>query len=169
MAEELVERLGVYAGTFDPITVGHLDIIKRALTVVDRVHVAVAAGTSKSVMFDVKERTQLVRASVSELEPEYQRRVEVDGFDGLLVDYVRVVGAKLVIRGLRAVSDYEYEAQMAHINRHLDGEIETVFLVTSKHCSFISSSIVKDIARNGGDISELVTSTVADRLIAKCS
>lgn len=168
MATKNVERIGVYAGTFDPITIGHLDIIKRALTVVDRLYVAVAASTAKSVMFEVDERIDLVRSSIAKLEPALQSRIEVAGFDGLLVDYVKSVDARLVIRGLRAVSDYEYEAQMAHINRHLDDAIETVFLVTSQHCSFISSSIVKDIARNGGDISQLVTANVADRLLAKC-
>lgn len=166
MSEEQSGRRGVYAGTFDPITVGHLDIIERGLTVVDRLYVAVAAGTAKSAMFDVAKRTELVRSAISELSQEKQQRIEVASFDGLLVDYVRAVGARLVIRGLRAVSDYEYEAQMAHINRHLDGEIETVFLVTSKDCLFISSSIVKDIARNGGDISRLVTPTVAECLQA---
>lgn len=157
-------KTGVYAGTFDPITVGHLDILRRALTIVDRLYVGVADDTSKSVLFSTAERTELVKDAVAALDPAEQARITVESFTGLLVEYVRSRKAQVIIRGLRVVSDYEYEAQMAHINRYLDKQIETVFLVASKTSSFISSSIVKNIARNGGDVSGLVPPNVVTAL-----
>jgi pantetheine-phosphate adenylyltransferase len=156
--------VGVYAGTFDPITNGHLDLVVRALGVVDYLYVAVAESTSKTVAFSAAKRIEMASASLGVLSAEERKRVEVTSFAGLLVEYVRAVNATLIIRGLRAVSDYEYEAQMAHINRHLDGEVETVFLVTSKNCSFISSSIVKNIAANGGNVEQLVPKAAAEGL-----
>jgi pantetheine-phosphate adenylyltransferase len=158
-------RSAVYAGTFDPITNGHVDIVSRALRVFDVVYVAVAESTSKSVMFSTKDRVLMVEEAVRELGTENVLRVQA--FDGLLVKFVESVSATVIIRGLRAVSDYEYEAQMAHINRRLAQEIETVFLVTSDRCSFISSSIVKNVAGNGGDVSGLVPSGVVKRLQAR--
>ena len=152
--------LAVYAGTFDPITNGHVDVIERALTVFQEVRIGVAESTSKNVLFETEQRVELVKQAVS----SYKERVKVEPFDGLLVDYVRRVGAHVIVRGLRAVSDYEYESQMAMINRKLAEDIETVFLMTSDHCSFISSSVVKDIAKNRGDVSGLVPSGVASRL-----
>lgn len=160
------ERIGVYAGTFDPITNGHLDLVSRGLSVVDKLYVAVAESTSKTVVFDIEKRVSMAKASIGLLPSDLQQRVEVQSFAGLLVHYVRSLNANLIIRGLRAVSDYEYEAQMAHINRHLDEEVETVFLATSKNCSFISSSIVKNIAANGGSVAELVPGVVEKELKA---
>ena len=153
-------RVAVYAGTFDPITNGHRDIIERALRIFDSLIVAVTATSPKTLLFSVEERKELIRDAVGELGD----RVEVDSFNGLLVDYVRSRGSDVIIRGLRAVSDYEYEAQMAIINRQLCGDIETVFLMTSKGSSFISSSIVRQIAKHGGDVSALVPKNVAERL-----
>ena len=158
------KAIGVYAGTFDPITNGHLDLIVRALTVVETLYVAVAQSTPKLVAFSDSQRVAMANEAVSKLEPQLRNRIKVESFDGLLVEYARSLGANIIVRGLRAVSDYEYEAQMAHINRHLDSQVETVFLVTSKNCSFISSSIVKNIAANGGSVAGLVPESVAEQL-----
>lgn len=156
--------VAVYAGSFDPITNGHLDIIRRALSVFDRLHVAVVDNPNKKTLFNIQERVNLVKEAVGELSKDLSSRVVVSGFSGLLVDYVKQLNCSVIIRGLRAISDYEYEAQMAVINRHLDSEIETVFLVTSDHCSFISSSIVREIAKLGGEVGGLVPKAVAKRL-----
>lgn len=156
--------IGVYAGTFDPITNGHLDLIVRALAVVDILHVAVADSTPKSVAFSDLQRVAMAKEAISQLGEEIKSRVVVESFDGLLVHRVIALNARLIIRGLRAVSDYEYEAQMAHINRHLDSRVETVFLATSKDCSFISSSIVKNIAASGGSVAGLVPKNVVCEL-----
>ena len=154
-------RIAVYAGTFDPVTNGHLDIIQRSLRLFDQVVVAVAASTPKSsVMFTAEDRRKLISEATNSLGAN----LEVVVFSGLLVNFVRSQNANVIVRGLRAVSDYEYEAQMALINRELSPEIETVFLMTSEHCSFISSSIVKEIARLGGDISAMVPPNVAQAL-----
>lgn len=164
MSKQVSEKAALYAGTFDPITNGHIDIIERALKIFDCLYVGVAADTSKNTIFSTEERVGLVKGALDYFPAELKPRIKVESFQGLLVEYVRKVGAVAVIRGLRAVSDYEYEAQMAHINRGLAEEIETVFLVTSSHCSFISSSVVKDIARNGGDVSHLVPANVLAEL-----
>lgn len=155
----------VYAGTFDPITNGHVDIIKRAASIFDRVYVAVAESTSKQVMFPIEQRVEMVKDAIA--DANLGGAIVVEPFSGLLVDYARRINVQVIIRGLRAVSDYEYEAQMAHINRHLDESMETVFLVTSKQCAFISSSIVKNVAANGGDVSGLVPTMAAKRLSGK--
>lgn len=157
-------RTAVYAGTFDPITNGHLDIVHRALKVFNGVYLAVAGSSTKNVLFSLEERVQMIREAVSEMPFSLQERIFVDSFNGLLVDYVQSVKASAIVRGLRAVSDYEYEAQMALINRAIHNEVETVFLVTSSHCSYISSSVVKDIARNGGDVSQFVPRSVLTHL-----
>lgn len=159
-------RTGIYAGTFDPITQGHLDIIRRALHVVDRLVIGVAEDTAKAPIFDVKTRAQLVREDVAELLLEGGERIEVHPFSGLLVDFAHRHNAALLIRGLRAVSDYEYEFQMACMNNRLAPGIETVFLTASESTHFISSRFVKQIARLGGDISSLVSLNVARRLAA---
>ncbi|MCL4148739.1 UNVERIFIED_CONTAM: hypothetical protein GTU68_052969 [Idotea baltica] len=158
------EVIGVYAGTFDPITNGHLDLIVRALTVVDTLYVAVAKSTPKKVAFTDAKRVAIAKEAISQFAPEVHKRIVVESFSGLLVEYVSSLNARLIIRGLRAVSDYEYEAQMAHINRHLDDSVETVFLATSKDCSFISSSIVKNIAASGGSVAGLVPANVIEVL-----
>lgn len=165
----------VYAGTFDPVTNGHVDIIKRAAGIFPELVVAVVSKSNKQTLFDATERVRLVEESLAEvLTPEFFKRerqnpgkITVQSFDGLLVDYARSLGARVVIRGLRAVTDYEYEAQMAIINRHLLADIETVFLMTSDNCSFISASIVREIAKLGGDVSGLVPAAVVAALKAK--
>ena len=160
-------RRAVYAGTFDPITNGHQDIITRAATIFDEVIIAVVEESKKKTLFSGEERRSLVEEVVKLKLPSAAGTVRVELFSGLLVDYVRDRGCKVVIRGLRAVSDYEYEAQMAIINRHLAPDVETVFLMTSDHCSFISSSVVREIARNLGDVSGLVPPPVVSRLEQK--
>ncbi len=161
-----MSKEAVYAGTFDPITNGHQDIIIRAANIFDKLHIAVVAQPNKKTLFSAEERVELVRTSVNVLGPALVSKVAVCSFGGLLVEYIRSIGVKVVIRGLRAVSDYEYEAQMAIINRHLAEEIETVFLMTSDSCSFISASIVREIAKLGGDVSGLVPPPVNEKLLA---
>jgi pantetheine-phosphate adenylyltransferase len=152
----------VYAGSFDPITRGHEDLMRRSLEFVDRLVVAVAVNSSKQPLFTVEERLELIRAAVSD-EP----RIEVRQFTGLLVDFADSVDAKIVIRGLRAVSDFEYEFQMALMNRHLSGHLETVFMVPSLDMTYVSSSIVREVARYGGDVSALVHPKVAEAMRRK--
>lgn len=152
--------LAVYAGTFDPITNGHRDIIERAAKLFDVLIVAVAESSRKELLFSADERREMVEETAKGLGGNI--RVEV--FKGLLIQYLKEQGAHVIIRGLRAVSDYEYEAQMAVVNRRLAEGIETVFLMTSEKCSFISASIVREVARHGGDVSSLVSAGVADRL-----
>jgi pantetheine-phosphate adenylyltransferase len=155
-----MKKQPVYAGTFDPFTYGHLDIVERALSVFDSLVIAVAQEPNKQTLFSGADRVAIVKEAVA----VHGSRVSVSAFDGLLVDYVRSIEASVIIRGLRAVADYEYEAQMALINRSLAEDIETVFLVTSAHCSFISSSFVRDVARNRGSLVKLVPASVAKRL-----
>ena len=161
-------RVGVYPGTFDPITLGHLDVIVRsAMHLVDRLIVAIAVNIGKDPMFDVEERAQLVRLSLDSLEPEVRGAIEVVSFDNLLMHFAQDVGAGVIIRGLRAVSDFEYEFQMAAMNRRLNDNIETVFLMASDSNHFISSRFVKEIARLGGDISDFVPEEVLAKIKAK--
>ncbi len=153
----------VYAGSFDPFTNGHLDITRRAGRVFDRVIVAVANNPAKNNFFSVSEREEII----AECLKDENQAFEVTSFDGLLVDFCKQKKAGVIIRGLRAVSDYEYESQMAITNRQLDEDVETVFLMTSKDCSFISSSMVREISSFGGDVSALVPSCVLERLNKK--
>jgi pantetheine-phosphate adenylyltransferase len=155
-------RIAVYAGSFDPMTLGHADLVRRSLDFVDQLVVAVAVNVSKQALFTVEERAEMVRATVGE-DP----RVDVRHFDGLLADFARTVGARLLIRGLRAVSDFEYEYQMALMNRHLDDKLETVFLVPSLDTTYISASLVREVAHFGGDVSRLVHPSVAGALKAR--
>jgi pantetheine-phosphate adenylyltransferase len=155
-------RTAIYAGTFDPITRGHEDIIMRSLEFVDRLVVAVATSVAKEPLFTAKERVDLVRAATAD-RPE----IDVRPFDGLLVDFARDAGASLLIRGLRAVSDFEYEYQMALMNRHLSSRLETVFMIPSLETTYISASLARAVARFGGDVSELVHPEVARALRAK--
>jgi pantetheine-phosphate adenylyltransferase len=157
-----MERTGVYAGSFDPITRGHEDLIKRSLQFVDRIVVAVATNVSKQPLFTLEERVAFIRSSVGD-----DTRVDVQQFNGLLVDFARSLGASLIIRGLRAVSDFEYEFQMALMNRHLAPGLETVFMVPSLDTTYISSSLVREVARFRGDVSDLVHPDVADALRAR--
>lgn len=161
--EDREELIAVYAGTFDPMTNGHRDIMERAIKVFDKVIFAVAESSSKSPLFLASERVELAKECLSDLGSN----IEVLSFKGLLVEFVKGLNASVIIRGLRAVSDYEYESQMAVINRELAADIETVFLMTSKRSSFISSSIVKQVASVGGDITGLVPEPVAAALKRK--
>jgi pantetheine-phosphate adenylyltransferase len=156
------ERVAVYAGSFDPVTRGHEDVVRRSLEFVDHLIVAVAINSSKQPLFDVEERLELIRATVPG-----DGRIEVCSFTGLLVDFAATRGARLIIRGLRAVSDFEYEFQMALMNRHLSSRLETVFMVPSLDTTYISASIVREVARYGGDLSGLVHPRVAEALRAK--
>ncbi|MBF0306231.1 MAG: pantetheine-phosphate adenylyltransferase, partial [Alphaproteobacteria bacterium] len=147
----MVERVGVYPGTFDPITNGHLDIITRATRLVDRLIIGVAANAGKGPMFTLEERVQMTVEESAALNTN-GTRIEVMPFGNLLMHFARQVGATVVIRGLRAVSDFEFEFQMAGMNARVDPKIETVFLMASERCQFISSRFVKEIGRLDGDI-----------------
>ncbi len=153
--------IAVYPGSFDPITKGHEDLIRRALSFADRVIVAVALNITKQPLFTLEERVSLIRQAVAD------PRVEVRSFDGLLADFVRAAGATLIVRGLRAVSDFEYEFQMALMNRNLAPGVETVFLVPAFDLTYLSSSLVREVARFGADVSRLVHPAVAQALARK--
>jgi pantetheine-phosphate adenylyltransferase len=155
-------RIAIYAGSFDPITRGHEDLVSRSLEFVDKLVVAVATNVAKQPLFTVTERVDLIRAAVNN-----NSRVEVRQFSGLLVDFAREVNAKVLIRGLRAVSDFEYEYQMALMNRHLSPGLETVFMVPSLDTTYISASLVREVARFGGEITDLVHPAVAAALREK--
>lgn len=159
-------RIGVYPGTFDPITHGHLDIILRATRMLDKLIIAVAANDGKNPQFGLGERVEMVKGEVQNLPNGLGKKVEVRSFDNLLVNFTQSVGARVIVRGLRAVTDFEYEFQMAGMNAKLKPEIETIFLMASERHQFISSRFVKEICRLGGDISQFVSPSVAERLIA---
>lgn len=158
------QRIGVYPGTFDPVTNGHMDIISRATRVVDRLIVAVAVNGGKEPLFTLDERVEMVETDIQSLAPEAAARIEVRPFDNLLVEFVTDMGASQIVRGLRAVSDFEYEFQMAAMNARLSPELETVFLMASDRHQFISSRFVKEIGRLGGDISHFVSAPVTAQL-----
>jgi pantetheine-phosphate adenylyltransferase len=160
----MAERLGLYPGTFDPITRGHLDIIQRATRVVDRLVVAVAVSDGKEPLFGLDDRVQMVRDEVQSLGADAAKRIEVKPFSSLLVHFAEEIGARIIVRGLRAVSDFEYEFQMTGMNQRLTSEIETVFLMASERYQFISSRFVKEICRLNGDISQFVSPAVERRL-----
>ncbi len=154
----------MYPGTFDPITLGHEDLVKRAVKVFDRVVVSIAADTgSKAPMFDLDERVDLAKSALAGIAG-----VEVTSYKGLTVDFARNNGLSVIMRGLRAVSDFEYEFQLATMNRHLTDEVETVFLTPQESYTFISSSMVREIAALGGDISDFVSPKVKEALLARC-
>lgn len=148
-------KIAVVPGSFDPVTFGHLDIIKRGASVFDEIHVVVLNNSSKKPLFSVEERMDLIRQVTSSIP-----NVQVDSFSGLLVDYASSVNANAIVRGLRAVSDFEYEMQITSMNRVLDEKIETFFIMTNNQFSFLSSSIVKEVAKYGGDIAEFVPKQV---------
>ena len=157
--------IAVYPGSFDPITSGHLDIIERAASLYETLIVLVAANSAKAPAFTAKQRVEMIQASLDE---KSLKNVRVDCFsEGLLVDYVRAQGARVIVKGLRAVSDFEYEYAMALLNRRLRPDIETVFMMTSGEYSFLSSSIVKEIARLGGEIEGLVPAAALPQVRAK--
>jgi len=155
-------KVALYAGSFDPITNGHADLIRRSLGFVDRLVVGVAVNVSKQPLFSADARMALIRAAV-----EDDPRVEVRSFSGLVVDFARQIGVTVVLRGLRAVADFEYEYQMALMNRHLSPGLETMFMVPSVEVSYVSSSLVREVARFGGDIDALVHPAVARALRGK--
>ncbi|MDU6433021.1 MAG: pantetheine-phosphate adenylyltransferase [Pantoea sp.] len=152
----------IYPGTFDPVTLGHLDIVTRAAQMFNQVVMAVAASPSKKPMFTLEERVDLARSMVAHLP-----NVEVVGFSDLMANFARTQQANVLVRGLRAVSDFEYEMQLAHMNRHLLPTLESVFLMPTEGFSFISSSLVKEVARHGGDVSAFLPSHVLQALLAK--
>ena len=156
--------IAVYPGSFDPVTNGHLDIIERGLKTFDTVIVAVAINSSKKSLFTIEERVQMLRDEFPD-----NPRVRVDVIDGLLIDYVRRQQARVILRGLRAVSDFEYEFQLAQLNHSLENSIETLFMMTSPRYAYLSSSIVKEIASLNGPIDEFVTPLVKQRLESKFS
>lgn len=158
------ERVGLYPGTFDPITKGHYDIISRAAKIVDRLVIGVAENIGKGPMFSSDERVAMVAEEVRRLNGH---NIEVRSFDKLLMHYAMELGASVIIRGLRAVSDFEYEFQMVGMNHRLNAEIETVFLMASDNHQFIASRLVKEICLHGGDIRSFVSAGVAERLIAR--
>lgn len=157
-------RIGVYPGTFDPITNGHTDIIRRAAKLVDRLIVGVARNDGKGPLFSTDERVEIVREEIRYLENGDAGKIDVRAFDTLLMAFAESVGASIIVRGLRAVSDFEYEFQMAGMNARLNTSIETVFLMASDRYQFISSRFVKEIGALGGDISHFVSPRVAARL-----
>lgn len=161
-------RTGVYPGTFDPITNGHLDIIHRASRMLDRLVIGVAVNAGKDPMFDVSERIELVRADIADFKTE-SGMIEVRSFDNLLVEFAAEEGARIIIRGLRAVSDFDYEFQMASMNAKLSPEIETVCLMASDRHQFIASRLVKEIALLGGDVTQFVSARIANRLAEFCA
>jgi pantetheine-phosphate adenylyltransferase len=155
-------KIGVYPGSFDPITNGHLDIIERSSRVFDKLIVAVVKNHSKKPLFTVEERLNLISKSIEGLT-----NVEVDHFEGLLVDFVSAKGAQVIVKGLRAMSDFEYEFQMALLNRKLQPNIETIFMMTNHKYSYLSSSMVKEIAALGGTIEELIPEPIRQDILNK--
>jgi pantetheine-phosphate adenylyltransferase len=162
----VAERVGVYPGTFDPVTNGHMDIIVRAAGVVDRLIVAVAVNAGKGPLFSLDERVELLKGELAALNNGLAERIEIRPFQSLLMHFAESVGAKVIIRGLRAVSDFDYEFQMAGMNRRLNQQVETVFLMASETNQFISSRFVKEIARLGGNISPFVSARVVKKVAA---
>lgn len=156
-------KIAVYPGTFDPITNGHLDIVDRALDLFDTIIIAIAINPTKQPLFTLEERIQMIR----QCYPDANSRVEIDPISGLLVEYARKRKAKTIVRGLRAVSDFDYEFQLALMNRRLEREVETIFLMSGFRWIYISSSIIKDAARHGGNIENLVPSHVESQLKEK--
>ena len=151
-----MERIAVYPGTFDPITHGHIDLVSRAARVFPKVIVAIAESPHKKPLFELEERIDLARHDMADLD-----NVEVVGFSNLLVEFVQQIGASVIVRGLRAVSDFEYEFQLASMNRHLAPQVETLFLTPDEDFGFISSTLVKEVARLDGDVSNFVSKRVA--------
>ncbi|QWC55715.1 pantetheine-phosphate adenylyltransferase [Erythrobacter sp. 3-20A1M] len=158
------ERVGIYPGTFDPITLGHADIIRRGATLVDRLIVSVTTNPSKNPMFSTEERLAMVKREIAAMGIP---NVEVQGFNALLVRYAEKVGANVIVRGLRAVADFEYEYQMAGMNQQLSDDIETVFLMADVSLQPIASRLVKEIALFGGDIAPFVSPAVKDDILAR--
>lgn len=160
-------RSGLYPGTFDPVTLGHTDIIRRACRLVDRLVIGVAINRGKGPLFSLEERVAMVKAESAPIAAATQTTIDVHPFENLLIDCARDVNASVIIRGLRAVADFEYEFQMVGMNRALDDTIETVFLMADAKNQAIASKLVKEIARLGGDVSKFVPPAVRDALVAR--
>ena len=152
-----MSKIGIYPGSFDPITFGHLDIIQRSLNVVDKLIVAVSDNKSKNHFINIDDRLNLIEATIKNLPPEDQKKISIEKFDNLLVHYVKAKKASVIIRGLRAVSDFEYEFQLAGMNKKLDKNIETIFLMSDLENQIISSNFVKEIGKLNGNISKFIT------------
>lgn len=157
-------KTAVYPGSFDPVTNGHIDVIERALKIFDRVIVAVGDNPEKKPLFTTKERIGMLKESTKHL-----KNIEIDSFSGLLIDYVKRKNSKIIIRGLRAISDFEFEFQRALLNRVVDNEIETVFIMTKEHYVYLNSSIVKEMAMFGGNLNDLIPRIVEKKLKEKFS
>lgn len=157
-----MKKIAVYPGTFDPVTNGHIDLVRRAVRIFDKIIVGVAASPKKESWFSLQERVELAKNVFAEFDT-----VEVCGFDGLLVDFAREYKAAAILRGLRAVSDFEFEFQLASMNRHLDENLESIFLTPAEQFSFISSSLVREVAQLGGDVSGFVHPKVVEALANK--
>lgn len=160
-------RIGLYPGTFDPITLGHVDIIKRACVLVDRLVIGIAINRDKGPLFSLEERVAMVEAECADICAKTGTEIVVHPFENLLIDCAHDVGAQLIVRGLRAVADFEYEYQMVGMNRAMDDSVETVFLMAEARYQSIASKLVKEIARLGGDISSFVPAPVATALLDK--
>ncbi len=160
-------RIGLYPGTFDPVTLGHIDIIQRATALVDRLVIGVAINRDKGPLFTLEERVGMVESECAEIAARSGCEIVVHPFENLLIDCARDVGAGVIIRGLRAVADFEYEFQMVGMNRALDASVETVFLMADARRQAIASKLVKEIARLGGDVSKFVTAPVNEALRAR--
>ena len=163
-----VRRIALYPGTFDPLTLGHIDIVRRAVKLVDHLVIGVATNASKTPWFTLEERVDMVRREMSGLSGEGLATIEVRSFKGLLMEFAGDVGAKMVVRGLRAVSDFEYEFQMVGMNQRLNSEIETVFLMADPQHQAIASRLVKEIAMLGGDVTVFASPYVAGLLAKRC-
>ncbi|MDO5613557.1 MAG: pantetheine-phosphate adenylyltransferase [Paracoccus sp. (in: a-proteobacteria)] len=160
-------RIGFYPGTFDPVTLGHIDIIQRAMALVDRLVIGVAINRDKGPLFSLEQRVAMVRAECDAILRQTGGEIIVHPFENLLIDCARDVGASIIVRGLRAVADFEYEFQMVGMNRALDSTVETVFLMADARRQAIASKLVKEIARLGGDVSKFVTPPVSQALTEK--
>lgn len=160
-------RVGLYPGTFDPITLGHIDIIRRAATLVDKLVIGVAINRDKGPLFSLEERVEMIEVECAALRLQTGIEIVVHPFENLLINCARDVGAQMIVRGLRAVADFEYEYQMVGMNRQLDDGIETVFLMAEAQHQAIASKLVKEIARLGGDITKFVTPRVANELLQR--
>jgi pantetheine-phosphate adenylyltransferase len=162
------KRIAVYPGMFDPITLGHLDIVERAVKLVDHLVIGVANNAAKSAMFTLDERVEMIRHEVQPQSGGGRATIEVRSFTGLLMKFAEDIGAQMVIRGLRAVSDFEYEFQMVGMNQRLKSEVETVFLMADPRHQAIASRLVKEVAMLGGDVSPFTPPRVAERLVKRC-
>ena len=160
-------RIGLYPGTFDPITNGHLDVIARAARLLDKLVVGVAINTGKGPLFTLEERVEMVKMEIEPIAAKNGMVIEVKPFNSLLIQFARDVGASMIVRGLRAVSDFDYEFQMAGMNYRMAPDIETIFLMASERHQFIASRLVKEVAMLGGDISSFVSADTLQRVIAK--